>query len=233
VTVEGHTELGQFQPDLKQNNIVVWDANLVRSLQLTFRNMSNVKGINSNRYMLDWQTTFNYSDLFYQSIFGLANMTSFSNVPAYFSNWDLMGVENRTDMVAGLASYESEDDYNTVLDVEPITGAAVQNWKRMQINLYLPSSASTWFHGSAFGNNPQVGIFFPLMRLGEYVIVGDELAVKIKQKLKELPATRMAIFWVSVSIGPALALLGTMLIIFGIRSLKREAGNEHYEKIND
>lgn len=66
-----------------------------------------------------------YCELILSLLLGFANMTSWIDAPAYLSLWDLMGVDNRNDMVDGLANYTSESDYNTVLDIEPTTGNGV------------------------------------------------------------------------------------------------------------
>jgi hypothetical protein len=230
VKVEGHTELGQFTPGLHHEPVQVFDPVLVRPLTLTYRNDTSVKEISTNRYMLDWQSTLGVNDLYFQSVYGAANMTSFLNAPIFLTNWEFVGIQNRTDMINGLnTSLIDEVEYNTVLDIEPTTGNTVQCRKRIQASVYFPPESAGWWMPFITQNNIKANVFYPLMKAGEYVTISDDLASLMRSKLHQMPTAKMDMFWVFVTVGPALALLGAVMVIIGIRRRKAQAG---YDIIN-
>lgn len=56
----------------------------------------------------------------------------------------------------------------------------------------------------------------------------------LKDKLHDLPKAKSDMFWVSVTLGPAFALLGALLVIFGVRIVQNvNNDDDNYEKIND
>lgn len=222
-----HTDLGQFQPAIGNDEVLmVFDSDLVRPLRLVHNGSTTLKDIDANSYLMDWRSAFNYSELYFQEkYYGIANLTSVqSGTPIFLSLWDMIGVENATQMVDGMEqNYTSEHQYNSVLIVEPITGTTISSHQRIQINLYLPPEINfNPMELSIFGNVPPQDIFYPLMEVDEQVEISEDLAKTLRDKLGLVPKIKKVSFWLCVTIGPILVLLGLFLIVVGIRRRKND-----------
>jgi len=173
--------------------------------------------------VLNFSSTFGVSDFYYQSTPGLANMSMFQNgLPIMLSLWNMLYVPNATDMVIGLNATNEAND-NTVIDVEPTTGKTIQSRKRMQVNVNVLPDNVAWYQGtSAFGNqNFTTGIVYPLAQIGEYGTISPDQAATLQSKLSLQSRINSISFYIGVTAGPAMVLVGAGLMFLAVR---RRAG---------
>jgi len=220
LTVSGYTELGQFKPYLTQSeSLYVFDPDLIRTVRMDNIGTRSIKGINAFTYIMNYSYTFEKSDFFYQSFPGVANLSSAENgSPMFLGYFDLLHVEDSKKNIVGLNNSATEFDSISTLDVEPNTGLTIQAYQRLQINVYIPPEAKSWFTFSPYGNNKFVtNTIYPIAMAGEYVTLSDAEAKELRNKLKLVPEYTNALFYVYVTVGPALLVTGIVLTVFGLK----------------
>lgn len=229
IPVVGHTQLGQFTPrHLSRAPLAVFQDDLIRTVYMNFSSNVTVRGIAADRYVLDFNRTFAENSLYYQSVYGTANMTAVHNgTPIFLSSWGMLNVPNAGTMVLGLNATNEFDD-STVIDIEPTTGITIQSRKRMQINLNVPADNDAWFGGeSNFQNdNFTSGIIYPLAQIGEYSSIDAEQASSLQAKLNLTPRVKHISFYIGVTTGPVLVVLG-FAFMFLARQKRHEEEREH------
>lgn len=232
LNVSGHTQLGQFEPEnFDHTPLSVWQDDLVRTVYLNYNGSSEVMGISTDRYVLNFTSTFGPSEFYYQSTPGLANMSAFENgSPVMLSLWNMLYVPNATNWVQGLNQTNEFYD-NTVIDVEPITGKTIQSRKRMQVNVNVPPDNAAWYQGSSLVNpqNPGFtsGIVYPLAQIGEYATISADQAEMLESKLTLQSRIKSISFYVGVTLGPALIVIGVALWFLSYRRRKGYATLDH------
>lgn len=233
IPVVGHTQLGQFLPgNTAHAPYTVFQDDIVRTVNLVYSSSSSVDGIPTDRYILDFNSTFAPNPIYYQSIEGLTNMTSYHDgSPIFLGMWDMFGVPNATSWVNGLNPTNIFED-GSIIDIEPTTGMAIQSRKRMQVNAYLPPDNQAWFMGSSIFGNDKVtsGIVYPMAKIGEFGTISHPQAEKLKDKLLLSPRVKHISFYVGVTAGPILIVLGLCLIFLARRkrSEERQPLVDHY-----
>jgi len=148
-------------------------------------------------------------------------MTTFSQgVPVILSAWDFLHVANATDMVNGM-NPTTEELCGTNVDVEPNLGFTVRAQKRLQINIWVPPDTQ-WFSYNIFGTNTlRLGVYYPLLKIEEFIVAGDEYANMVKTQLLHLRVFREALYYGSLTVGPFLFLMGSLSIGLGIKGRRR------------
>lgn len=232
LNVSGHTQLGQFEPENYDHvPLSVWQDDLVRTVFLNYNGSSQVEGIDTDRYVLDFNSTFGPSEFYYQSTNGLANVSAFENgSPVMLSLWNMLYVPNATEWVQGLNQTNEFYD-NTVIDVEPITGKTIQSRKRMQVNVNVPPNNDVWFTNftSIVGNNGAFtsGIVYPLAQVGEYATISAGQAEMLLSKLTLQSRIKSISFYVGVTVGPALIVIGAALWFLAYRRRRGYSTLDH------
>jgi len=232
LTVSGYTELGQFKPYLrKDESLYVFDTDLIRTVRMDPIGSTTIKGINAYSYIMN-SSTFDVSNFFYQSFPGVANVSSVENgSPMFLGYFDLLHVDPSKKNIDGLNNSATDFDSIATLDVEPTTGITIQAHQRLQINVYIPPEAKSWFTFSPYGNDKFViNTLYPIAKAGEYVTLSDDEAKILKNKLKLVPEYTNALFYVYVTVGPALLVAGIVLTVFGLK--RRSMVGVGYMNIN-
>lgn len=242
-----YTELGQFAPNLPVGGYLrPFDPHFMRPMQLNYTKNETVKDLNSFRYVLDPAWVFARDDNLFQEGIGFGNATGAQNdSPIFLSLWDQLYVgqcfppHNATNTGNNNTSYCTAT-YNTssvigqfptndsadsaYLHIEPQTGVTLESWKRLQVNLLVqqgtggPNGYYTLVPGNA---NIKDNVYYPLSKAGEYVIVSDDLANQIKNKLNIVPKLNNAMFYVGVTVGPVFVVFGIILVAVGLRRRRR------------
>eukprot|EP01113_Clastostelium_recurvatum_P019618 TRINITY_DN2314_c0_g1_i3.p1 TRINITY_DN2314_c0_g1~~TRINITY_DN2314_c0_g1_i3.p1 ORF type:complete len:757 (+),score=113.95 TRINITY_DN2314_c0_g1_i3:76-2346(+) len=234
--VTGYTESGQFKPFLGNADVMTsFDPDMVRPTPMNHVYNVSINGINAYRYQIN-SALYAPNPLFYQTLTGTMNVTAVNqDVPILLSAWDLLHVPAYiTDgMLAGMNA-TTEEECGTNIDIEPTTGMVVQAMKRLQVNLYFPPNNS-WFDNQLYPTpvgypNMKTGVIFPLVKVEEFVTLGDVTAGMIKGKLSQAANLPEQILLATVITGPILVIIGIFLIVFGYRGIRKtQAG---YENIN-
>ena len=131
------TDGTQFHPDVKNTeNLKVWSSDLMRVLTFTYQKDVEVEGIQLMQFGLV-PSTLDVNANYYQTVKGLANMTSSAGVPLFLSKPDFLDADasKTANLITGMKPNVTADD--TFLDVEPATGAVLSAAKRLQINLQI------------------------------------------------------------------------------------------------
>lgn len=223
ITPIGHTELGQFPPSYAlatspSPNFTVFQADLMRTVYLNYSSSIQVGGISADRYVLDFEETFTPSSLYFQSTYGLANVSYFhGGSPIFLSLWDMYNVANATNMVDGY-NQTNEMEATTIIDIEPITGTTIQCRKRLQVNVWVENNTQWFFGGSQFGNADfTTGIYYPIAKIGEYATISSDQASQLLSKLELGPRVLHITFFTGVTAGPVIFVVGCILVYFGFK----------------
>ncbi|KAF2077359.1 hypothetical protein CYY_001362 [Polysphondylium violaceum] len=222
VEVQGVTESGQFAPlaDLQQN-LTLFEENVLRPLNLSYAYDSSVQGIGTKRYYLA-NNSFPIDPLFYNSIPGFANLTSVQNLTAFVSLWDMYEVPANysTDLIDGLSpSYENA---SIPLDLEPYSGNALSYNLKLQLNLLIPNN--TWFSETLNYNNFPQFVFFPILKIGQTGYPSSSTINNLKNQFKELKALNLAPIIICAIFGGILTIVGVWMGIVGFRKLRQRSG---------
>eukprot|EP01095_Lingulamoeba_sp_RSL-Kostka_P002211 TRINITY_DN13087_c0_g1_i1.p1 TRINITY_DN13087_c0_g1~~TRINITY_DN13087_c0_g1_i1.p1 ORF type:complete len:624 (+),score=186.29 TRINITY_DN13087_c0_g1_i1:169-1872(+) len=165
VSIEGFNSWGQFDPFMRQKNteeFFIWDDNYLRSLKFEKVTEFIMEGIKLWRFQLS-NSTHLPDPVYYQTIPGFTNMTSFnSGAPVFYSNPHFNGhVPNYyADKVIGCQEYASYRDFVTV-DIEPTLGLTFHANETLQANVFLQSKEL--YDMTIFYQNVTTDIFYPLM----------------------------------------------------------------------
>eukprot|EP00026_Physarum_polycephalum_P003646 Phypoly_transcript_03659.p1 GENE.Phypoly_transcript_03659~~Phypoly_transcript_03659.p1 ORF type:complete len:768 (+),score=99.64 Phypoly_transcript_03659:59-2362(+) len=232
IPVKGCTELGQFSPDQTKDTVLqTFNDEFVRTMTLKYNSSTVIEKIKVNQFVLDYNATFGVDPLYFQTIPGFANMTSFKQAPIYYSLWDMMYVdESYRQSVIGVANATSEFDVTTSIYVEPITGNTLRGEKRLQANMFTPpncswcNSSASYLHNNGFPPNT----FYPLVKAGEVSEITASLAADVRLKIEALKYGARYGLIVGLSVGIPLVVLAIVLILVGKRRLNRE-----YSRIAD
>ncbi|MFX1511076.1 MAG: hypothetical protein ACFFCQ_00605, partial [Promethearchaeota archaeon] len=140
------TDATQFAPDVSKDDILVtWVSELFRAVDLEFQSEVKEKGIKLYRFVLT-EETMDVDPNYYQTIKGVANMTSTQDgVPLFLSKPHFLHADPSLELPSADAS-----KHDTVIDVEPISGATMSGRKRLQINFKIEA-------GDAFTKNVSEG----------------------------------------------------------------------------
>jgi hypothetical protein len=222
IPVQG-TDGTEFQPFLnKGENLLTWVSQLVRPIQLNYTGTTTEYfNIEMYRYMIA-PSALDINDTFYQSIYGMANLTSYYNgVPIYISKPNMLGVDPYyVNLTLGMNATEEKDD--TFLYVEPITGITMNAHKRLQLNIYLDSLFKNYLN--IFTPNISTGLFYPIVSVEESAEITENDANLFKSEiLKPIYLTKVVFFAFCIVLGIVLIGIGIGLIItFYIKKRKNQ-----------
>ena len=134
------TDGTQFHPNVKKSDsLTVWSSDLLRVLTFTYQKDVTVEGIRLLQFVLD-PSTLDINPNYYQTVKGLANMTSSAGVPLFLSKPDFLDADasKTSDLISGMNPNATLQD--TYLDVEPNSGAVMLAAKRLQLNFQIAPS---------------------------------------------------------------------------------------------
>eukprot|EP01111_Echinosteliopsis_oligospora_P010221 TRINITY_DN3141_c0_g1_i1.p1 TRINITY_DN3141_c0_g1~~TRINITY_DN3141_c0_g1_i1.p1 ORF type:complete len:775 (-),score=224.26 TRINITY_DN3141_c0_g1_i1:729-3053(-) len=236
-----YTELGQFAPNLPVGGkLQSFDPHFMRPIQLNYTSNVSVVGLNTFKYVLDPYWTFAADPYLYQEGIGFGNVTGAQNdSPIFLSLWDQKYVGqcfppinysssspyncsssyNPSSVVVGQNATNDDND-SAILHIEPQTGVTLEAFKRLQVNLHVADkSIYTSINNNGFQSGKET--YYPLSKAGEHVIVSQDLADEIKNKLAIIPKLNNAMFYVGVTVGPVFVVLGIIMIAIGLRKKRR------------
>lgn len=180
-------------------------------------NTFTLKGISVKRYRLD-PDVFSRDPTFFQSLPGFANLSSVGSIPIFSAPiflskshfWECDDIWWR-DRLANMSAPSAEHD-ESWLEIEPITGVAMNERMAQQANIYIPpSKEQRWF--DTFGALIPTDTMYPLAWVRETSVIPDERAAQFQRQLY-LPMTiANVVSIISLVIGCSLVLMGTALIV--------------------
>jgi lysosome membrane protein 2 len=128
------TDATQFHPDVnKDETLKAFVSDILRVVDLVYKEERTVEGIDLYRFILA-NSVLGLNANYYQSIRGLANMTSAIGAPLFLSKPHFLDAEagKTSALVTGLS--QNREEHDTFIDVEPLTGATLSARKRLQLN---------------------------------------------------------------------------------------------------
>eukprot|EP00818_Percolomonas_sp_WS_P003343 CAMPEP_0117453426 /NCGR_PEP_ID=MMETSP0759-20121206/10213_1 /TAXON_ID=63605 /ORGANISM="Percolomonas cosmopolitus, Strain WS" /LENGTH=824 /DNA_ID=CAMNT_0005246449 /DNA_START=344 /DNA_END=2820 /DNA_ORIENTATION=- len=179
------------------STITIYFDDVLRPQDFVVQDHTSHEGISCLRFMLaDYMSERNST--FHNNFLSQANLTILG-APIFIGKWRFYGSEPEwKERVHGLKECKHRVDCDTVLDVEPRTGLAMYERKRVQYNVHLPVN-STWldtFHQDVSTN----GTLFPIAMIEEAAEVTPELASRFKEQLTHAILLRDILYWLAVSL---------------------------------
>ncbi|KAF2077358.1 hypothetical protein CYY_001361 [Polysphondylium violaceum] len=234
VAPAGYTESGQFAPNVPvQQNLTIFDENVLRPLNLTYAYNTSVDGIQTCRYYLN-NNSFPVDPLFYNSIAGFANLTSVQNLTVFVTLWDMYEVDANysTARIDGLSpSYENA---SIPLDLEPITGNALYYNLKLQLNLLVPNN--TWFADQIVSPSPYASfpqdIYLPIFKIGQTANPGQSSINLLKSQFKQMKTARIAPVAVGAVVGSLMVVLGILISVLIFHRREQRKQHQGYLAIN-
>eukprot|EP01090_Pellita_catalonica_P020900 TRINITY_DN7680_c0_g1_i1.p1 TRINITY_DN7680_c0_g1~~TRINITY_DN7680_c0_g1_i1.p1 ORF type:complete len:765 (-),score=133.01 TRINITY_DN7680_c0_g1_i1:185-2191(-) len=203
----------QFHPFLdKSDELIVWVSELLRPMDLVYDDDLVKKGIKLYRFRLD-ERDFLPNSTFYQEIQGFGNMSlAYKGVPVMFSKAMMFDCPAEwRDKIDGLFIDPEMDD--TFLDVEPITGSVMDVAKRLQVNIFIENKTEPL---NLWSRNFPKDIIYPAFWGDENAEIDDKKADDFKDAVYRIIMIRVVVFWVGISVGSVLALLGIALSTYAL-----------------
>eukprot|EP00996_Jenningsia_fusiforme_P000062 NODE_1028_length_1753_cov_49.293427_g836_i1.p1 GENE.NODE_1028_length_1753_cov_49.293427_g836_i1~~NODE_1028_length_1753_cov_49.293427_g836_i1.p1 ORF type:complete len:434 (+),score=59.41 NODE_1028_length_1753_cov_49.293427_g836_i1:284-1585(+) len=183
------TDGSQFAPDVHRDDtlwIFVDDAG--RSAKLKFQNDSTVEDIDVYRFGIDPVELLNVTDCPANVGFngfgpsGVLNLTSVKNAtlflskPHFLDAWE--GYAEAVKLLSFKGTTLDRDAYDTILEVEPITGVTMNAVKRLQPN--VPLRSYDWFPGAVLVPSA----LFPVIWIEEAARISPTAADKFKSEVR-------------------------------------------------
>ncbi len=182
VEIKG-TDATQFAPGTsKEDTLIAFVSDLLRPVELTFVEETSLYGIKLLRFKLADSVLASEADnpsnaIYYQTITGIANMTSAKGAPVFLSKPHFLGAEGSVlQAISGVNPNEAMHD--TFIDVDPITGTVMSAAKRLQVNLQVSASRTDTFYPQVYDDG-----FYPLVWVEEGGQLTQDLANSYKDKI--------------------------------------------------
>jgi hypothetical protein len=169
------TDATQFAPDVEKDEVLqTWVSELVRVIDLTFKEEVTVKKINIYRFELA-SHELDIDPNYYQTRKGMANMSAASDgLPLFVGKPHFLDADPAlATAVTGVSPNASIHD--TFIDVEPISGATMQARKRLQVSFLIRA-------GDAFTTNV-TEVYMPLVWVEEGATIPDDTAEEFRDKV--------------------------------------------------
>jgi lysosome membrane protein 2 len=135
-TITG-TDATQFHPGVKSSETLkAFVSDLLRVVDLEYQKDRKFEGIDLLRFVLS-EDTLATNPNYFQSVVGLANMTSAVGAPLFLSKPHFLDADpaQTSSLVTGMAGVVA--DHDTFVDIEPLTGAVMSARKRLQLNFQV------------------------------------------------------------------------------------------------
>jgi hypothetical protein len=196
-----------FGPGLTEDStIYIWFPDVMRPQNFTFREVVYHHGVKCFRFKLKYEMMMP-NHIFNNDFWAMANMTVLGS-PIFVSKWYFLHSEPWwTTLIEGLKA--PNPDFDTTLDVEPITGIGMDEHKRVQINAYIQNKTK-WF--DIYHPNVPTGVMYPLAMVEEYATITENLANQFKNSVYAAQTARSAVFWVFVAGFIILCVIGFALV---------------------
>ncbi|EGG22745.1 lysosomal integral membrane protein II [Cavenderia fasciculata] len=216
IPVEGYTESGQFAPDHSPEELIVFEENIYRPVNLDYVEDIDVQGISCRRYYLR-NDSFPANATFYSDIDGLGNITSFNGgVPTFVSLWDMWEVpqEILSQTIGQNTTYENAA---VPLDLEPTSGNALYYNLKLQLNFQIPN-ITEWDNVGAFYPNIEGTTFLPSWKIGQTGDPSEDTIDDLKSALKQLKILKIVPVVVMAVVGGLMGVAGVFMAIrWGLR----------------
>ncbi|MHA2363615.1 MAG: hypothetical protein ACXAC7_06635 [Candidatus Hodarchaeales archaeon] len=143
VSIDG-TDATQFAPGVSKDDVLTtYVSDLLRSVHLVYQKDVEVEKIKLLRFILDPETLKSSSEnadmaKYYQGISGMANMSVAKGIPLFLSKPHFLNAESSLSETANIRGMSPDPEkHETVIDVEPISGATMNAAKRLQISVMV------------------------------------------------------------------------------------------------
>jgi len=185
------TDGSMFHPFVsKKDSFFLYSTDICRSISIVFEKESSVSGIPTYRFVVPESAfaspTDNPDNLCYCTpddshclSTGVLNVSAcqfgapaISSLPHFY-----MGDATYLDAVRGLNP--NENDHETFLNIEPLTGAVLSAAKRLQVNAFV-QNLGVW---SSYFNNFPGDMILPVFWIEETAAVDEPLASKFKSRV--------------------------------------------------
>ena len=194
-----------FHPDVKKTELLdVFTSDLMRVITFEYQKDVKVEGINLMQFVLT-QATLAVNANYFQTVKGLANMTSAAGVPLFLSKPNFLDADptKTSDLVGGMNPDAALHD--TFLDVEPITGAVLSAAKRLQLNFQVGA-------GDVFTSNVTKS-YVPLLWVDEGGTITPSLANDFKAAVYGAQRLEQVAQWGGPAIGIILLMSAAVMMV--------------------
>ncbi|KAL6063214.1 CD36 [Balamuthia mandrillaris] len=213
---------------VRSGSLLVWLHEALRAVPLLPSESIELHGIPLRRYRPE-DKIFDINPDYNQYIVGFANMSSAlpANLPLFLSRPQMFKADPyyREQRVHGMSNIttDPQDIYSTYIDVESITGKAMQARKRVQANIFLQNSTSSAL--DLFNTNIPKDVMYPIYWGAEESTLTKGLADDYQKSVLNLLLGRIILFWTLLSVGAVLLLVGVAWVVFMIvRQRVRSSG---------
>lgn len=221
VVVNG-TEGNNFPPDLDTSvPVTVFDSTTLRPAVFDANETVTIKGIELLRYRLS-QEMFNSSSVFYQTLYGFANMSSaYNKAPIFLSKPHFFQTTGGWLDKINIINYIGPPDLahdDIILDVEPISGITMNEVKQLQVNVFLSGNPATVFDSFGHYQNVTTDIMHPVFVASELQQISDYLANQFVSQVYTGEMVKKVVLWALLGTGMLLLLSGCLMVIFGSKA---------------
>ncbi|CAG0902808.1 unnamed protein product, partial [Cyprideis torosa] len=224
------TDGTMFHPNMdKDEKVYIFNTDLCRSIYAVYRKEIEHRGIKGYRYEVPEEVLYGWEKNPDNRCFcleeldnseaclgdGLLDLSGCENhVPLIMSLPHFLSAEQSTmDMVAGGLS-PSEEEHQTYLEIEPLTGLPLRLAKKVQFNLKISHELTGLVAMADFIKHGNTTIL-PLVWVNEYTELDEENADRWKDKVGRLIKGNEIGRWVLLAVGLAVAALGAVLFFRG------------------
>lgn len=204
---EGYQRVSLFVTELK------------RSVHLQYEQDVDLHGATLWRYRLE-DHVLAPNPSYWQSIYGMGNLSLDFQGPIFVSKPSFYEVDPAVaNLVEGMGeTSEIRDD--TLLDVEPYTGIVFRAYKRLQLNVQLPS---TWTWDSP--NKKIYSAFYPVVVVENYGVATSHDVDTFKQSVYFALTMMKVVLYTGLGVG-AVAMATGMVLLLIRSSAVRRGGND-------
>lgn len=220
------TDGTQFEPGLHhKSEVSVWFPQTERPEVFQVVGTTQHKGIDCLRFALKPEMI--AVDPVFNNLYdGFNNMTVLG-APIFISKFYFLDASSEWNQKLSGIKYGSFPDNDTILDVEPITGATLSAHKRIQLNVYLSNDSnviSTYQNTSLYYPNVKRGVMYPLALMEETAEISEELADEFIHQVYFLFRLQYASIWGCMGASLLLAIVGFVLLYrsFATSPIKEE-----------
>jgi hypothetical protein len=129
----------------------------------------------------------------------------------------------------GGGTYEQrKEKYDTMLDVEPISGITMRAHKRLQVNLRVEAFSFTPFFGARVNLFPNVGVrVLPVVWIDEHGEIDSATAATFKSQVYTATEAKKFIYWGGLLGGCAAVAIAVGILLFATIKARREEKEHH------
>jgi CD36 family len=195
----------------------IFVTEIYRTVNISFMEDSNVKGIDTLRFRID-PDLFPPNHAYSMNYTGVMNLTCpEGGKPVYVTLPHFLHAQVPPRLQVTGVTKPVTEEHETMLDLDPITGATLRGYSRLQINFMIPKG---------LGGVPQEKLI-PILWIEKYEALSESQAHTYKKQVTDNIKLRHGLFYGLVIGGSTLSLLSLAAFIFA----KKKSPHASYDPV--